>query len=117
MIIAVGSWRGTGTTTTALLLAACLALRDDSESWLIEADPAGGAIAGRMQLSAHTIGGLERVAYPTERVAPVDAFESVAHKGDRVEDMAFSPGQLDEFSRRLEKILRRALQTSTADDL
>ena len=80
MIIAVGSWRGTGTTTTALLLAACLALRDDSESWLIEADPAGGAIAGRMQLSAHTIGGLERVAFPTERVAPVDAFESVAHK-------------------------------------
>ena len=32
--------------------------------------------------------------------------ESVAHKGDRVEDMAFSPGQLDEFSRRLEKVLR-----------
>jgi lysophospholipase L1-like esterase len=33
--------------------------------------------------------------------------ESVAHKGDRVEDMAFSPGQLLDFSRRLEKLLQR----------
>lgn len=79
MIVAVGSWRGTGTTTTALLIAACLSIRDESGSWLIEADPAGGAIAGRMQVSANTIGGLERVAFPTERVAPIDAFESAAH--------------------------------------
>lgn len=84
MIIAVGSWRGTGTTTTALLLAACLTTRDDAESWLIEADPAGGAIAGRMQLAAHTIGGLERVAFPTERVSPTDVFEAVAHKAARL---------------------------------
>jgi hypothetical protein len=33
--------------------------------------------------------------------------ESVAHRGDRVEDMAFAPGQLLEFSRRLEKLLAR----------
>jgi lysophospholipase L1-like esterase len=33
--------------------------------------------------------------------------ESVAHKGDRVEDMAFAPGQLLDFSRRLEKLLQR----------
>ncbi|MCE9621009.1 MAG: hypothetical protein K8R99_01545 [Actinomycetia bacterium] len=79
MIIAVASWRGVGTTTTALLLAACLAIREERESWLVEADPAGGAIAGRMQLSAHTIGGLERVAFPTERIAPVDALRAVAH--------------------------------------
>ncbi len=84
MIIAVGSWRGTGTTTTALLLAACLAERDESESWLIEADPAGGAIAGRMQLAAHSIGGLERVAFPTERVSPVEAFNVVAHQSARL---------------------------------
>jgi hypothetical protein len=32
--------------------------------------------------------------------------ESVAHKGDRVEDMAYAEGQLDEFSRRVEKVLR-----------
>ena len=33
--------------------------------------------------------------------------ESVAHRGDRVEDMAFAPGQLVDFSRRLEKLLQR----------
>ncbi|MFL5614820.1 MAG: SGNH/GDSL hydrolase family protein [Gemmatimonadaceae bacterium] len=33
--------------------------------------------------------------------------ESVAHRGDRVEDMAFTPGQLDGFSRRLEKLLQK----------
>ena len=32
--------------------------------------------------------------------------ESVAHRGDTVEDMAYSDGQLDEFSRRVEKVLR-----------
>ncbi|MEP7147951.1 MAG: hypothetical protein ABI857_03620 [Acidobacteriota bacterium] len=31
--------------------------------------------------------------------------ESVAHKGDCVEDMAHAPGQFDEFARRLEKLL------------
>ena len=33
--------------------------------------------------------------------------ESVAHKGDRVEQMAYGPGQLDAFCRRLEKLIRR----------
>ena len=33
--------------------------------------------------------------------------ESVAHKGDRVEDIAYSQGQFEEFARRLEKLLRR----------
>jgi len=33
--------------------------------------------------------------------------ESVAHWGDRVEDMAFAGGQLDAFSRRLEKLLQK----------
>ena len=32
--------------------------------------------------------------------------ESVAHKGDRVEEMAYADGQLVEFSRRIEKLLR-----------
>src|SRR5688572_19520344 len=32
--------------------------------------------------------------------------ESVAHKGDRVEDMAYAGGQFEEFARRLEKLLR-----------
>lgn len=33
--------------------------------------------------------------------------ESVAHKGDRVEEMAYADGQLEEFTRLVEKILRR----------
>ena len=33
--------------------------------------------------------------------------ESVAHKGDTVEDMAYSGGQFDDFTRLLEKLLRR----------
>jgi hypothetical protein len=32
--------------------------------------------------------------------------ESVAHKGDRVEDMAYADGQFEELARRLEKLLR-----------
>lgn len=35
--------------------------------------------------------------------------ESVAHMGDSVEQMAYSTGQLEEFARRLEKILRRGV--------
>ena len=33
--------------------------------------------------------------------------ESVAHWGDRVEDMAYGMGQLEEFTRRIEKLLRQ----------
>lgn len=36
--------------------------------------------------------------------------ESVAHKGDRVEAMAYDGGQLDEFVRLIEKIVRRGEQ-------
>lgn len=35
--------------------------------------------------------------------------ESVAHKGDRIEDMAYSGGQLEEFTRLIEKLLRRSV--------
>lgn len=35
--------------------------------------------------------------------------ESVAHWGDRVEDMAYGGGQLDKFTRTLEKLLRRGV--------
>ena len=36
--------------------------------------------------------------------------ESVAHKGDTVEDMAYAVGQLDAFSRRVEKVLRSGMK-------
>lgn len=45
-VVAVGSWRGVGTSTAALLLAAGCA-RAGSEAWLVEGDPAGGVITGR----------------------------------------------------------------------
>ena len=59
MIVAVGAWRGTGATTTALLLAAALAADSGVESdgaWFVEADPAGGVLAGRMSLPTGEIG-------------------------------------------------------------
>jgi lysophospholipase L1-like esterase len=36
--------------------------------------------------------------------------ESVAHKGDRIEDMAYNGGQLEEFARRIEKVLRQGVR-------
>jgi len=36
--------------------------------------------------------------------------ESVAHKGDTVEDMAYSDAQLEDFTRRLEKVLRTGVK-------
>ena len=77
MIVAVGGWRGTGCTTTALVLAHVLAA-DAGAAWLVEADPAGGVLAGRLEPPAHTVGGLERVAYPLERTTAAEAFRSVA---------------------------------------
>lgn len=79
MIIAVGSWRGVGATSTALLLATCLAATDEQGAWLIEADPAGGSIAGRMHLQPHSIGALEQVAFPAERGSVFDALIAAAH--------------------------------------
>ncbi len=77
MIVAVGSWRGVGATTTALLLAASLAERDGG-AWLIEADPAGGVLAGRMRTAPHAIGGLERVAFASGAHTTLEAFDSAA---------------------------------------
>ena len=79
MIVAVASWRGIGATTAALFIATCLAASDEQGAWLVEADPAGGVIAGRMQLPQRSVGGLERVAFPSERGAVSAAFETVAH--------------------------------------
>lgn len=78
MIVAVGSWRGTGATTLALLTATCLAAGEGG-AWLVEADPAGGVLAGRMQLAAAAIGGLESVAFPARRAPAAELFASAAH--------------------------------------
>jgi hypothetical protein len=79
VIVAVASWRGTGATTTALITAICLAAATDDGAWLIEADPAGGVLAGRVEAAPHCLGGLERVAFPTERASVTESFAAVAH--------------------------------------
>lgn len=78
MIIAVTSWRGVGTTTTALLLAAALAVTD--ETWLVEADPAGGVLSGRLHVAAHELGALERMSFPTGSTVP--SADELAHHRD-----------------------------------
>jgi hypothetical protein len=77
MIIGVGSWRGVGASTTALAIAASMAARGQ-QPWLIEADPAGGSLAARLQLVAGEAGSLERLAFPTARGATIDRFEDAA---------------------------------------
>jgi len=77
VIVAVGSWRGFGATTAAVLLAAVLA-GDDGESWLIEADPAGGVLGARIALDPDQAWGLERVAFPASRASVPAAVESAA---------------------------------------
>ncbi len=78
MIIAVGSFRGFGATTTAFALASAAAALHPDGAWLVEADPAGGVLAGRVHLAPFAIGGLERVAFPTDRATAVEALHEVA---------------------------------------
>lgn len=78
MIIAVTSWRGWGASTLALAIARHVSSQGD-DSWMIEADPAGGVLAGRVTLDRATVGGLERVAFPPERRAAVELLHEVAH--------------------------------------
>ena len=78
MIIGVTSWRGTGATTLALAIARHLASHGE-HAWMIEADPAGGVLSGRLSLDRATVGGLERVAFPPERQSPVELLHEVAH--------------------------------------
>ncbi len=77
MIIAVSSWRGLGASTIAMALASVASREGDA--WLVEADPAGGVLAGRLNLGRATVGGLERVAFPTQACSMVEAFHEVAH--------------------------------------
>jgi hypothetical protein len=77
MIVAVGGWRGVGATTLALALAQLWG-SEGLVTWLVEADPAGGVLSGRLQLDARAVGGLERIAFPVERTPALDGFHAVA---------------------------------------
>lgn len=76
MIVGVTAWRGHGATTVATLLAAAESIRG-LRPWLIEADPAGGILAARLELDSRPAtgpggsasAGLEHVAFPEARHA------------------------------------------------
>jgi hypothetical protein len=76
VITVVTSWRGIGATTTAFLLAAEFAVQEPS--WLIEADPAGGVMAGRVELATAAFAGLERIAFGPAGMSAPELFGSVA---------------------------------------
>ena len=79
MIVGVTSWRGLGTTTTSLVLAAALAAQHEKGAWLVECDPLGGVLAGRIALPRHCVGGLERLAVLANSNLGVDDVAEVAH--------------------------------------
>jgi hypothetical protein len=79
MIIAIGGWRGCGATTLSLALASVCA-NADREVWMIEADPAGGVLSGRVDMDPAAVGGLERVAFPIGHTTPLEGFDEIAHR-------------------------------------
>jgi MinD-like ATPase involved in chromosome partitioning or flagellar assembly len=68
-VISIGTWRGLGATTSALMLAAGAASAEPT--WMIEADPAGGVLQARSTLLAGATKTLEHVAF--EHDCKVDA--------------------------------------------
>jgi cellulose biosynthesis protein BcsQ len=82
MIVALTSWRGIGTTTAALSLSRAAAARG-ARPVLVEADPAGGVLAGR--LAQVTGGGLEALAFPPRRSTTSDDVLAAAVDHDGIE--------------------------------
>lgn len=81
-LIAVGSWRGTGATTSALLLASAFAERARA-SWLVEADAAGGVLASRAPDLAG-LNSLGRVAFESTGETAQRSLEASARRLGRV---------------------------------
>ena len=81
-LIAVGSWRGTGASTSALLLAAAVAMRGE-EAWLVEADPAGGVLASRAPDLAG-VNSLGRIAFEPSGVPAEAEFGAASRRLGRV---------------------------------
>jgi len=81
----------------------------------VEVTPARVAAAGAAPLGVLVAEGDSWFDYPWNDVLRMLEdrhgydVESVAHKGDRVEDMAYGGGQLEELTRLLEKLLRRSV--------
>lgn len=79
MIIGVTSWRAVGTTTTALALASAIGAQHANGSWLVECDPCGGVLAGRIRMAPNCVGGLERLAVLASSNLDADDVVEVAH--------------------------------------
>jgi MinD-like ATPase involved in chromosome partitioning or flagellar assembly len=77
VIIVVTSWRGTGASTTAFLLAA--ELSGEHPAWLVEADPAGGVWTGRMDVEPGKVAGLEHIAFGPSGMDQSEQFGEFAH--------------------------------------
>lgn len=93
MIVAVGGWRGNGATTAALALAVCFGTAEEP-SWLVEADPAGGVLSGRMRLAPQAVGALEQIAFPTD---PTDSLELFHRAACRVGDVMVVSAPVEPF--------------------
>ncbi len=91
-LIAVGSWRGTGATTSALLLAAAAATGGEPV-WLVEADPSGGVLTSRAPDLAG-VNSLGRVAFESVGETANRALEACARPLGRVNVVA---GPWDSF--------------------
>ena len=92
-LIAVGSWRGIGASTSALLLAAGAAATGE-HAWLIEADPAGAVLASRADELAGGLAGLERVAFHSSGEPLRRELEGAAR---RLGDVSVVTGAWDSF--------------------
>lgn len=99
MIVGVGCWRGTGASTTALLLAAALGERVGS-AWLVEGDAAGGVLANRVGLAHDDLDGpggvgIERLA--TARADHPDAARHLDEVGVDLGAFVLVPAPADPF--------------------
>ena len=53
---------------------------EDRVVWMIEADPAGGVLSGRVDMDPAAVGGLERVAFPSGHMTSLESFDEIAHR-------------------------------------
>ena len=89
MIVGIGSWRGSGATTTSLALGGTLAARG-VPTWLVEADPAGGVLSARLRVERHATDGIERLGFAASPGGTVEStnvrFDAVStsHHGVRL---------------------------------
>lgn len=77
-VVAVATWRGTGATTSALLLASGIAAAGQT-AWLVEADPAGGILTARLaDLRAEAGASIDAVAFDAGEGPTLDLLQATS---------------------------------------